>query len=92
MSDSTLTADQIRARIAALQASRDAGVLRVRHGNTDVQYQSVEDMNKVLAALQAQLDALEGNTVRPRVNYIRQDSKGFGTCDTGGTSNGWEFT
>jgi hypothetical protein len=52
-------------------------------------------MNKVLAALQAQLDALEGNTVRPRVNYLRQDSKGFGTSDStfgnNGSFDGWEF-
>lgn len=82
MSDDTLSASDLRTRITALQKSRDAGVTRVRHGADEVQYASITEMNKILASLQAQLDALEGTSRRPKINYIGQVTKGFGVSQT----------
>lgn len=73
-----LTADQIQARIDALQKSRDAGVLIVQHGTDRIQYQSFLDMQRALTSLKAQLVAVSGATPRSHVNYIEQRSKGFG--------------
>lgn len=73
-----LTAAELQARITALQKARDAGVLSVRHGADMVQYASFDQISKTLANLQAQLDAVNGVTPRPRTNFLRQDTKGFG--------------
>lgn len=73
-----LTAAQIQARIDTLQAARDSGVLSVGHGVDKVVYQSPRDMDRTLAKLKADLAAANGETPRPRVNYLEQTSKGFG--------------
>jgi hypothetical protein len=74
----SLTAAQIQVRIDELQAARDSGVLRVKHGNDEVIYQTPESMDKTLAKLKADLAAALGTPPRPRVGYIEQRSKGFG--------------
>lgn len=73
-----LTATEIQARIDALQKSRDAGVLNVRHGADSVTYQSLSQMDKVLARLKAELASVNGTTPRSKLNYLRQESKGYG--------------
>lgn len=72
-----LTADQLQTRIDTLQAARDAGVLRVRHGVDYVDYKSSDDMDTTLARLKSQLATVNG-TKSSNVNYIEQTSKGFG--------------
>lgn len=72
-----LTAQQIQARIDAIRAARDTGVLIVRHGDTSTQFRSLAEMDSIIASLQKQLDALNG-VVKPRVRYIIQGTKGFG--------------
>lgn len=73
-----LTAAQIQTRIDELQAAMSAGVLIVGHGTDKVQYQTYSDMGRALNSLKAQLAAANGSTPRSRVNYITQESKGFG--------------
>jgi hypothetical protein len=77
----TATADDIQARIDALQKARDAGVLEIRHGMDITTFRSHQEMNAVLQSLKAQLAAIQGVTPRSRVNYIEQRSAGFGHRD-----------
>ena len=76
-----LSASDLQGRINALQQARDAGVLQVRHGNDQTIFRSLAEMDATLARLKAQLDSVNGTTPRSRVNYLRQDSKGFGHID-----------
>jgi hypothetical protein len=78
-----LTADQIQARIDTLQSYRDAGVTRVRHGNDETFFQSLEAMDRTLANLKAALVVAQGGTPRPRVGYVTQTDKGFGRVPCG---------
>jgi len=71
-----MTADQIQAKIDTLQAARDAGVLRVRHGTDYVDYKSSTEMDVTISRLKSQLDEVNG-AKRSNVNYIEQRSKGF---------------
>jgi hypothetical protein len=71
-----LTSSQIEARIAAISAARDSGVLLVRHGDSSTQFRSLEEMDKIIGDLQSQLDQANGVT-RTRVQYVRQMSRGY---------------
>jgi len=76
------TADQIQVQIDSLQRAMSAGVLIVGSGTDKVQYQTYSDMARAMQTLQAQLAAANGTPPRSRLNYIRQNSKGFaGRCD-----------
>jgi hypothetical protein len=59
----------IEARIADLEASIATGALRVRTGERDVTFRSVEEMRATVTDLRAQLAALDGarrtRVVRP---------------------------
>jgi hypothetical protein len=70
------TAQQIQARIEAIRAARDSGVLLVRHGDTSTQFRTLDEMNAIIASLQTQLDALNGQK-RRRVHYVIQCGKGL---------------
>lgn len=67
----------LQARLEAIQASRDAGVLMVRHGDTSTQFRSLAEMNQIISDLKRQIDKLSG-TSRSKVNYIEQHEKGYG--------------
>jgi len=72
-----LTALQIQARIDALQKARDTGVQRIRHGETITEWRTLAEVNQIIADLKAQLAGVQ-ETPRARVNYIQQDSRGYG--------------
>jgi chemotaxis response regulator CheB len=72
------TAAQIQARIDSLEKAIAAGVLIVQHGTSRVQYQSLNDMLRALARLEAQLAEANDETPRSKVNYVEQTSKGLG--------------
>lgn len=64
----------IQAQIDALSRAIGSGVLKVRHGESEMVYQSVEGMLKAKAALEAELAGIEDSPVR----QVRlQTSKGF---------------
>lgn len=86
-----LTATQIQARIDALQTARDAGVLRVRHGDTQTEFRSLDEMDRILASLKRDLAAANGTSPKSRVNYIEQTSKGYGDEAVGLNSDGFTF-
>jgi hypothetical protein len=72
-----LTATQIQTRIDAIRKARDSGVLLVRHGDTSTQFRSLLEMDQIITSLQRELNSVNG-VKRSRVNYIRQDTKGYG--------------
>ncbi len=71
-----MSEEELQARIGALRKARDTGVLIVRHGETSTQFRSLAEIDSILADLEAQLAAAQGD-VRSRVRYVRQDTKGL---------------
>lgn len=74
-----LTADQINARLDVLYRMRDSGVLITRHGDTSVQFRSLDELMRSIRLLEGQLNTAQGRN-RSRVSYVRQKTKGFGDC------------
>ena len=72
-----LTASQIQARIDSLQKARDTGVRSIRHGDTSTEWRDLDDLNRIISDLRAQLATVE-ETPRVRVNYIEQSGRGYG--------------
>lgn len=64
----------IQAQIDALNRAIGSGVLKVRHGETETVYQSVEGMLKAKAALEAELAGTDSEPVK-QVRF--QTAKGF---------------
>lgn len=62
-----------QSQIDAIKAAIASGVLTVRHGETLTTYRSVAEMMRVLAAMQAEVDAAS----RPR-RTVAQFDKGLG--------------
>lgn len=58
------TAEQIQAQIDAIAAAIGSGVLRTRHGDTEVMYQSLSDMLKAKAALEAEIADVNSTSVK----------------------------
>ena len=54
----------VEAEIDALRRQMAKGILRVRHGETDITYSSVADMKAALAELQAEAGRLQDKPVR----------------------------
>ena len=61
------TAD-LQARLEALKAARDSGVLRVRYGETDTTYRSLDEIDRIIAAIETDLARASG---AQRVRTIR---------------------
>lgn len=64
----------VQAEIDALRAAIARGVVRVRHGDTETTYASIDDMLKALDRLLAEADGLSETPVK-QVRF--QTSKGF---------------
>lgn len=72
------TVASLQARLDAIVRARDSGVLRIRHGDEDTIFRSLDEMNRIVRSLQNQIDALNGVKPRSKVNYITQKSRGIG--------------
>lgn len=68
------TLDDLTAQLAALEKARASGALRVRHGDTDVTYRSIDDIRKAIADIEGAIAALNGTQRKPR--YVYQPDKG----------------
>lgn len=64
----------IQARLTALRAARDTGVLTVRHGDTSIQYRSLAEIERTISVLESSL--LPGKKAS-RVRYPMQFRKGL---------------
>lgn len=57
------TLAQLNARLDALQAALGQGALMVQHGDTRVQYRTVEEIRSAIAAVEQQIAAAGGQAV-----------------------------
>jgi flagellin-like hook-associated protein FlgL len=73
----TMTADQIRERISGLRQAIDSGVLTIEHADTRTTYRTLNEMERVLSALKADLVVVEGRRQRRRGVYVTQIGKGL---------------
>lgn len=48
-------ADDLQAQLDDLRTARNSGVLRIRHGEVWTEYRSLDEVNRAIAALEAQL-------------------------------------
>lgn len=69
------TLEELNLQLAALKKARASGVLIVRHGDTQVTYRSIDDIQKAIDAIIEEINALKGIKRRPR--YVRQDGRGL---------------
>lgn len=60
-------------RIAQLEALRDSGVLRLKNGDVEISYRSLEELKESIASLKAELE--DRNCPRRRVKTIRVRSR-----------------
>jgi hypothetical protein len=65
---------KLQADLAALKSARRSGVLRTRFGDREVQYRSDAEMAAQVAALESEINALDGS---PAVRSIAIRSKGW---------------
>ncbi len=65
----------IKDRIAKLKIMRASGVLTAVHMGTTIQYRSVSEINKAIAAEQSDLRKLTGSPRRPA--YVLQSDRGY---------------
>lgn len=65
----------LESRLAALRKAHASGVLLVRHGDTQLQYRSLAEIEQAINSILKQIAALQG---RPRkVGYVRQSGRGL---------------
>lgn len=69
------TPEELQAQLTSLRKARASGALVVRHGDTQVTYRSIDDLQKAIDAIIKELNAARGKKRRPR--YVRQDRRGL---------------
>lgn len=65
----------LEARLEALYEAQSSGALKVKHGDTEVTYRSMEELNRAIAIIIGKINKLNG-TVRKPV-YVQQNTKGL---------------
>ena len=58
----------LRVQLEALKASRRSGVTRTRFGEREVSYRTDNEMRDAIAALEAEIAALDGSPVVRSIN------------------------
>lgn len=71
------TANQITTRLESLYQMRDSGILITRHGDTSVQFRSLDELLIAISRAEADLARASGKR-RSNVSYIVQRTKGYG--------------
>lgn len=66
-------AAEIQTQLTALKKARASGALMVRHGDTQVTYRSVAELQQAIDILTGELNTANGVGRGPR--YVRQTSK-----------------
>lgn len=67
--------EELRKQLAALKKARASGALIVRHGDTQVTYRSIAEIQAAIDAIIEEINAATGKRRRPR--YLRQDRRGL---------------
>jgi hypothetical protein len=70
------TADELQTQLTALKKARASGALIVRHGDTQVTYRSITELQAAIDAITRELNALDPSRKR-RPFYIRQERRGL---------------
>lgn len=68
------TTAQLEARLEALKTMRDTGVLTVQHGDQQISYRTLRELERIIAALEAEI---AGTTTRRSLRYLYQSGKGL---------------
>lgn len=71
------TQAEILEKITALENARDSGVLRARHGDREVQYRSLAELNAAIAALRIDYASTGGVLEQPSIVRIRSAGRGY---------------
>lgn len=66
-------ADYTDEQLAAIRRAFASGVTRVRHGDSETSYRSLEEMERILKTVEAD----RSGAPKRRVGYTRQTSKGL---------------
>lgn len=69
------TKAEITEQLEAIERAYATGTLRVKHGETETLYRSLEEMEKIIRTLKGQLEDF-GTTPKRGPRYIRQETKG----------------
>lgn len=69
------TKQELQERLEILKTAVSTGVLRVKHGETETLYRSLDEMNKIIRDLEAEI-ANFGTTRKRGPRYVRQETKG----------------
>jgi hypothetical protein len=62
------TLEELQAEKSALESARNSGALRVRHGEKDITYRSVAEINSALSSLNNAIGRLSG---KKRTRQVR---------------------
>jgi hypothetical protein len=65
-----LTLEQLETKRDALVLAISSGELSVRFESRQVQYRSIEEMQRALAFLEGQIEKLTGTAIGQRVSYV----------------------
>lgn len=69
------TPEELQNQLTALKKARASGALVVRHGDTQVTYRSIAELQLAIEAITKELNAATGKKRRP--HYIRQTRRGL---------------
>jgi hypothetical protein len=68
------TTIQLQARLEAIKKARDSGALMVRHENTQTQFRSLDEMNRIITQLEGEIAAAADTGTRVRaVRVLSKD-------------------
>lgn len=65
----------MQTQLEALKTARSSGALIVRHGDTQVTYRSIKELQEAIDVLTREINTGAGVKRRPR--YVRQPNKGL---------------
>lgn len=69
------TLEELKATLVRIETAYNSGVLSVQHGETRTQYRSLEEMERIIAKLKAEIGGLENKPGRSP-GYVRQGGRG----------------
>lgn len=64
-------------RVEVLEQAYTSGVLSTRHGDTQLQYRTLDELQRALSYAQGKVKALSGDDTGRLPGYIQQWSKGL---------------
>ncbi len=69
------TVDQLKARLEKLRAMRDSGVIRAQSELGEVQYRTMDELDRAISGLEGRISRAEGG--RPIARILVSHSRGL---------------